>query len=403
MTSRIVRLGDICEITYGTSAPTVADGTVPVIGMQHIREGKLDLSALPSCAIDEGEVEKLRLRPGDILFNRTNSLEHVGKSALFRGNGDSPTVFASYLVRLRSDSRQVVPAFLAEVLAAPSGMRQIKAMATQGVQQCNVNPSRLAAYFSLRLPALDEQATVVALAARLDAVKEQTRSSVEAKRRLKRALLQQLLHRGHDAGWPRHVLSSVVEINPSPRRARAMSPKSDVSFVPMASVAEGGGFHARAVATRRIEEVARGYTAFEEGDVLVAKITPCFENGKGALATGLTNGVGFGSTEFHVARCGENLRPGFLFHITQSWAFRQAGRAHMTGSAGQKRVPTEFLEQWPTLVPPLAEQDRIVRLLGFCDREIALLERQLAAYRQLKRGLMQQLLASDSPSLAPSS
>jgi type I restriction enzyme S subunit len=112
--------------------------------------------------------------------------------------------------------------------------------------------------------------------------------------------------------------------------------------------------------TRRFVEVRRGFTAFRDGDVIIAKITPCMENGKAAIARKLQNGLGFGSTEFHVLRSSGAVEPEYLFHFIRQESFRRVAEAEMIGSVGQKRVPASFLEETDFPLPPLGEQKRIV-------------------------------------------
>lgn len=89
----------------------------------------------------------------------------------------------------------------------------------------------------------------------------------------------------------------VMAVNPPPRRARTLDDTDEVSFVPMEAVGEYGGLDLER--TKPLDEIGAGYTAFEDGDVVIAKITPCFENGKGAIASGLKNGVGWLNAELH--------------------------------------------------------------------------------------------------------
>ncbi|NLE57272.1 MAG: restriction endonuclease subunit S, partial [Planctomycetes bacterium] len=103
--------------------------------------------------------------------------------------------------------------------------------------------------------------------------------------------------------------------------------------------------------TRPLAEVATGYTYFRDGDVLAAKITPCFENGKGSIADGLVNGIGFGTTELHVLRPWAELDRRFLFYATISHPFRHLGAAEMYGAGGQKRVPDDFIRDFRQPVP----------------------------------------------------
>ncbi|MDQ6644792.1 MAG: restriction endonuclease subunit S, partial [Chloroflexota bacterium] len=112
----------------------------------------------------------------------------------------------------------------------------------------------------------------------------------------------------------------------------------------------------------------KGYTYFGENDVLLAKITPCMENGKCAIARHLKNGVGFGSTEFHVIRSGAEVIPEWVHYFLKQESTRKEAERHMTGSAGQKRVPAAFLEELPIPLPPLPEQRRIAAILDKADR-----------------------------------
>ena len=160
------------------------------------------------------------------------------------------------------------------------------------------------------------------------------------------------------------LLPEVSEINP--KFVGTLSSNATVGFVPMAAVSES---------TRRIEqeqertyrEVAKGYTPFRNGDVIVAKITPCFENGKMALVD-LEHEYGFGSTEFHVIRPDlSRVDPRYLFHFLGQEELRRKGQARMTGSAGQRRVPKSFYERLEILLLPLAEQRRIAAILDAAD------------------------------------
>ena len=119
---------------------------------------------------------------------------------------------------------------------------------------------------------------------------------------------------------------------------------------------------------RPFAEVSKGFTAFEDGDVLFAKITPCMENGKAALARDLTNGTGRGSTEFHVLRPGSEVCGEYVYHFVRQPSFREAARRSFTGTAGQQRVPRSFMENIPVPLPPLGEQRRIADILNRAGR-----------------------------------
>lgn len=160
------------------------------------------------------------------------------------------------------------------------------------------------------------------------------------------------------------TLEHYAEISPSPSPIDRSSVQS-VAFVPMSAVTEQGRLANPEL--RPLAEVAKGYTYFERGDVLMAKITPCMENGKAALVDDLATAQGFGSTEFHVLRPRAGVDARFLFYLIWNQRFRDEAAKHMTGSAGQKRVPASYLRQARvTLVEP-REQRRIADVLDKAD------------------------------------
>jgi type I restriction enzyme S subunit len=166
--------------------------------------------------------------------------------------------------------------------------------------------------------------------------------------------------------WPTKSLGEVCAINPKLAASDVPAVDSEVTFVPMAAVDERSGSIIRPE-VRQYHQVAKGYTSFRENDVLFAKITPCMENGKAAIARGLVNHIGFGSTEFHVLRPSSKLLPEWLFAFIRQPSFRSEAEANFTGTAGQRRVPSEFMKRTAISVPPLAEQRRMTKLLDDAD------------------------------------
>ena len=162
-------------------------------------------------------------------------------------------------------------------------------------------------------------------------------------------------------------LGEICTVNPRKRETGRSVEDALVSFVPMAAVDERFG----TIAIRKerpLTEVSNGYTAFENGDVLFAKITPCMENGKIALARNLVNGIGRGSTEFFVIRPGDRVLGEYVYHFVRQPQFRNAAKRSFTGTAGQKRVPRSFMENALVSLPPIREQQRIVDILNCAVR-----------------------------------
>jgi type I restriction enzyme S subunit len=166
--------------------------------------------------------------------------------------------------------------------------------------------------------------------------------------------------------WPTKMLGEICAINPKLTASEAPAADAQVTFVSMSAVDEITASIARPE-LREYSQVAKGYTPFRENDVLFAKITPCMQNGKAAIARGLRDGLGFGSTEFHVLRPSESVLPKWVLAFLRQPSFRSVAEANFTGSAGQQRVPTDFLKKFPIPVPPIVEQERIVTLLDEAD------------------------------------
>ena len=154
----------------------------------------------------------------------------------------------------------------------------------------------------------------------------------------------------------------------NPRRPNLMIEDGEkVSFVPMASVNENG--HLQDVNDEEYGKVKKGFTYFENDDVLFAKITPCMENGKGAIAKGLTHNKGMGSTEFHVLRPIDGVsNPYWLLVLTRLPLFRDRASKNMSGTGGQKRVPATYLENFMVGLPPIEEQNKFEEIYNQADK-----------------------------------
>ncbi len=166
---------------------------------------------------------------------------------------------------------------------------------------------------------------------------------------------------GFPASWEQKRLRFALRMNPS-KNEIDLDDSDMVSFVPMDAVGEYGGI--RLSEEKELSEIGSGYTYFCDDDVVVAKITPCFENGKGALAKGLKNKTAYGTTELNVMRADrEQLEPEFLFYLTISDLFRKIGESEMYGAGGQKRVPESFIKDFRAGLPSVREQQAIARFL----------------------------------------
>ncbi|RUL75352.1 restriction endonuclease subunit S [Dyella choica] len=169
--------------------------------------------------------------------------------------------------------------------------------------------------------------------------------------------------------WDTCKLKHVAVFNPSRSESVALRLSDEsVSFLPMECIKTDGKL--RNVESRRTSEVWEGYTYFRRNDVVMAKITPCFENGKGGLLDELPTEIGFGTTEFIVLRAAVGrIRPAFLAKLLSLRTFRVLGADAMTGAAGQQRVPLDFVKNFRIALPPLDEQDQILSALQIATAE----------------------------------
>ncbi|MVF14460.1 restriction endonuclease subunit S [Ketobacter sp. MCCC 1A13808] len=277
-----------------------------------------------------------------------------------------------------------------------SQYENIREMANSGGQE-NLSGG-IVKSIQVPVPPLPEQKKIAQILSAWDKTITTTEQLLANSQQQKKALMQQLLtgkKRLLDKNgvrfsgeWREVSLSDICQINPR----KSPAPKDGkVSFIAMESVSEDAKLLSSSV--REYDDVSKGFTSFADGDVLVAKITPCFENGKGAYIEQMRNGIGFGSTEFHVLRSGAKSDSKYLYYLTNISEFRVRGEANMQGSAGQKRVTTDYLKSLKVTVPEeLSEQKKIASILSTADQEITALKQQLDTLKQEKKALMQQLL-----------
>lgn len=351
------------------------------------------------------------LRDGDILVSRSGT---IGRSFLYSKKLHGPCAYAGYLVRF-VPKRTIEPKylFLFTKTQAFSGFLQVMAISST---IDNVNGEKYA-NCPFPLPPLPEQTAIVRF---LDYMDRRIRCYTRAKQKLIKLLeeyKQALIHQAvtgqidvrtgkpypayKDSGvewlgqvpehWEVRRLKRIARLNPSRSEVPLAMRNDPAVFLPMERVGSDGRFDASEV--QPISALWNGFTYFRRGDVIVAKITPCFENGKGACLQNLPTSVGFGSTEFHVIRPSAAVTAPYLYRVTTLSEFRRLGADEMTGAAGQQRVPSEFIANFLIPLPPLAEQTAIVEYL---DAQTAKLDTVIAATRreiELLREYRERLIA----------
>ncbi|WP_445083973.1 restriction endonuclease subunit S [Candidatus Vondammii sp. HM_W22] len=190
--------------------------------------------------------------------------------------------------------------------------------------------------------------------------------------------------------WKYKRLKHLAFVNPVLRLSP--SEEKDIAcFLPMKNVSNNGAVDYGT--KKEIKQLIQGFTSFRKHDVIVAKITPCFENGKGAHLGEMPADLGFGSTEFHVLRCRKRAHPKYIYYLSKSHLFMSLGEQMMTGSAGQKRVPSSFVSNFLLAAPPYKEQTAIATFLDRkttqIDQAVAIKEQQITLLKERKQILIQ--------------
>lgn len=188
--------------------------------------------------------------------------------------------------------------------------------------------------------------------------------------------------------WQVKRLRYIVNLNPTVKKD--LMHDADVSFLPMEAIGTDGSINLKK--TRTVADVRNGYSYFEDGDVAFAKVTPCFENGKGAVMRGLVGGIGFGTTELTVLRPNPDIDVNFINYLLQSDRFRLLGAGAMTGAGGLKRVPDEFTRNFEAPCPIFTEQELIANYLmnktARIDNMIAKSERSIELLKERRSALI---------------
>ncbi len=356
-----IQVKDICsKIDYGYTAKANPVLREPkFLRITDIQDGNVNWDETPGCEIDPETEKKKKLQSGDIVFARTGS---VGKSYLIE---DPPrAVFASYLIRLQI--REIaIPEYVYHFFQSNDYWQQIGLNIRGGVQ-ANVNATRLG-NLTLPLPPLSEQKRIAAILndhmADIARARTAAEAQLEAIEALSAAYLRETFKSNEAKEWRWPQLKEITEINPRRPRGLKRPEAAPTTFVPMPSV-DGTSGNISDPLERPFEEIKKGYTYFEENDVLFAKITPCMQNGKHVIARNLIDGIGFGTTEFHVIRPGDEVIPEWIHLYIRQPSILNEAATHFTGSVGQQRVPSYFLENLAIPLPPLSEQKRITAILN---------------------------------------
>lgn len=383
-------------------------------GVLHLRPnnigywGALNLSKKVYIQKIKVDKEKCGIKKDELLFNNTNSKELVGRAVLVRADMDA--AFSNHLTRLKVDESKIDARWLHYYINKLWSEGYFLRLSKKWIGQAGVD-SKMLKNTSIEYPELSEQRRAADELDKAFLGIEKGLEEVAIQRtqaeKLKQAILASLFT---NPEWQAFKLIDIADINPH-KNIGKLKATDNVSFVPMESVDEVTG---RIVSkqARNLDKVVRGYTAFQNGDVIFAKITPCMENGKCAVAEDLENGIGFGSTEFYVVHPKENISAEYLWHFLRQERVRAEAKQHFTGAAGHKRVPKSFMENLELLMPlkngkpDLIQQRKAVaeldKKLKAVDELLGLLEKQEQAFSSLRLSLLDTALKPQAEQLIAS-
>lgn len=362
------------------------NGVIHLRPMNVSRLGKLDFSSVKSVE----DVSARRIEKGDILFNNTNSAELVGKTAIVDVEGEF--AFSNHMTRLRFPADLVDHKYMSILLHSYWMSGYFNEICSNHVNQASVSIKRLE-QVEVSLPSIDEQHKIVELLedhlSRLDAGLADVKQAKIKAAQFRRSLLKSTFEEFNDHSVR---IGDVVTFNRK-KPVEFKNLKSEVSFVPMPKVSEVSGQIMLDEYISHSEGQRRSLTYFENGDVIFAKITPCMENGKIALAKNLLNGAAYGSTEFHVLTPTDRILPDYLRYFIGSDDFRANAERAMTGAVGQRRVPKTYLEEHAIPLPSIDIQVGIVTNLdeglSRTDEAVKIAEKIEKEAARLRRSLLQ--------------
>lgn len=375
-----VRLGDVLE-RVSNAVNVVDDRQYQEIGIRSHGKGLFHKPIVSGKSL--GSKRVFHVEPNCFVLNIVFAWEQAVARTTERERG----LIASHRFPMYRPKGDIDIDFLLWFFKTPRGKRQLYLASPGGAGRNKTLNQEDFEDIKILAPSAAEQRRIADILNSWDHAIAQTEALIDAKQRRSAELTRRLLHEG---GERNGRLSDLAAINP---RSPRVDNDSLVSFVPMDAISEDGRLISNLA--RRRGEIGSGYTGFVDNDVLVAKITPCFENGKGGHVCGLHSGVGFGSTEFHVLRPNAEGDARFIHHHIMAAAFRRNGERYMTGSAGQRRVPAEFIEDYRIPLMDAERRRNAASILDAADNEIDLLQQELQRLTDQKRGLMQKLLSGD--------
>lgn len=366
------RFDEVCRQVNEASKDPQAEGLAHVIGLEHIEPNNLHITQWDT--LEKETTFTRKFRKGQVLFGRRRAYQRKVAYADFDG------ICSGDILVFEAIEEVLLPELLPFLIQC-EGFFQ-KALATSAGSLSPRTKFKELADYEFLLPPKAEQKRLAELLWAADEVVEKEKRE----REILQNQIQIYINENCNAiGQPKIPFSDLVDVNPTTK-----FDENEVSLITMPDISEEGEILHQEKAVPS-DYKNKGLTPFQENDILFAKITPCMENGKGAIAKGLINGVGLGSTEFHVLRPKSASDLYFCYYLTMSKRFRKLAEKQMTGSAGQKRVQVEFFDFYKLCAPSKDERKTIGDRLFKMDCSISALKQQISLSRQIKQELINKI------------
>lgn len=336
------------------------------------------------------ELEAFTAKAGDLLISCSGTLGKI----LELPEDVEIGIINQALLKLRLNFNIITNEFFVYLFNAPLMQKKIFD-STTGTAIQNIVGVKELKKITLKLPPPAEQVRIVEkieeLFSNIDAGIEKLEQAKLQIKQYKQSVLKSAFEGKlyKTTEWEETTISKVAEVNPK-TELPDINDNEDVSFLPMPAVKAEINYYVEEKA--KFGKVKKGYTRFQDNDVLFAKITPCMENGKSCVVKDLKYGVGFGSTEFHVIRCSEKLLPEFIFYFIVQENYRKTAKGFMSGAVGQQRVPKDYLQNTEFNLPKIEEQQKIVEEIEKRFEVADILEKSVIEGLEKSKQLKQSIL-----------
>lgn len=356
----VVKFGDIAQNVTVRVNPSEVETDI-YVGLEHLDPDTIHLRQWGHPSDVTGQ--KFVFKKGDVIFGRRRAYQRKLAIAEFDG------ICSAHAMVLRAKPKMILPEFLPFFLLSDMFMERAIEISV-GSLSPTINWKTLSVQ-EFPLPPLEEQKRIAEILWAADEAVEKWHLAFRANEKLSQVisinsfLLHEVVkkHPTIPDDWKIGSIDRLAEVDP--KQPKGIDEKLKISFITMEDISENGRIIKKE--EKSFSEIKKGYTYFAENDILFAKITPCMENNKGAIAENLSNQIGMGSTEFFVLRPKNSLDKKFLYCLTMSQGFRKRAESWMQGSAGQRRVPKDFFTKRPIALPPQQKRIEIGEVLYSLD------------------------------------